>query len=223
MVVECSCHATLGRSLEFISPSEARCSRTEFVSFRHWEEDYDDATMCSECWPHPRGYGVDPEYYRCCNACMCTCDSCRVVLQELVDSTDIDQLLDMDVPAGLAAQTPHQANPPPDNWTDPVEVSTPEGSPERAPQTLRPTGSYVGWLPPPHISMNRSDPNATMIDVECNCHYDRHRGVSCTTRRRVRLDYLSEDGENAMLCEGCYPQPRQMVANRIRLTPCQCI
>ena len=78
--VECNCHATLGRSLEFISPSEARCSRTQLVSFRHLDEDYEKANMCSECWPHLRRYGVDLEYHRCYNASRCTCDSCRVIL-----------------------------------------------------------------------------------------------------------------------------------------------
>ena len=33
--VECFCHATQGRSQEFVSPSEPRCSRTRFVSFRY--------------------------------------------------------------------------------------------------------------------------------------------------------------------------------------------
>ena len=41
--VECFCHATLGRSREFVSLSEARCSRTRLVLFRYWGEDYENA------------------------------------------------------------------------------------------------------------------------------------------------------------------------------------
>ena len=91
----------------------------EFVSFRHWKKDYDDATTCSECWPIPRGYG-DPEYYRGYYACMCTCDSCRVILQELVGATYLEGFLDMGVPARIAAQTLHQVNPSSDNRTGAV-------------------------------------------------------------------------------------------------------
>ena len=61
-----------------------------------------------------------------------------------------------------------------------------------------------------------------IVDVGCNCHHDHHRGGSCTTRRRIQFGYLTGDSENALLCEVCYPQPRQLVANQIRLTPCQC-
>ena len=56
----------------------------------------------------------------------------------------------------------------------------------------------------------------------CNDHDDYHGGVSCTTRRRMHVDYLIEDSENALLCELCYPHPRRLVASQLRLTPCQC-
>ena len=128
MEVECSCHATLGRHPAFISPSVARCSRTEFVSCRHWKEDYSDATMCSECWPIPRTH-VDIEFHRSPCACMYPCDSCRVILQELVITTDLEDLLDMGVPVRIVAQTPHQANPPSSDRTGAVEGPAPEDTP----------------------------------------------------------------------------------------------
>ena len=88
------------------------------------------------------------------------------------------------------------------------------------------TGFTGAGEPPTETSTQPSQQTAsharTMVDVGCDCHHDHHRGVSCTTRRRVRLSYLNEDSENAMLCEGCYPQPLRLVASQIRLTPCQC-
>ena len=62
----------------------------------------------------------------------------------------------------------------------------------------------------------------SIVDVGCSCHHDHHRGVSCTTRRQIRFNYLNEDSENALLCERYCPQPRRLVASQIRLTPCQC-
>ena len=46
---ECFSHATLGRQLEFVSPNEARCTRTRFILFRYWDADYENANMCPEC------------------------------------------------------------------------------------------------------------------------------------------------------------------------------
>ena len=52
-----------------------------------------------------------------------------------MDSTAIDQLLDIDAPPRLAPQLPHQVNPPPDSRIDLLDCHTPEGSPERPPHT----------------------------------------------------------------------------------------
>ena len=62
---------------------------------------------------------------------------------------------------------------PPAGWAGASHPAEPEG--------------YTGWLTPPHIPMDSFDSNATMIEVECNCHYDHHRGISCTVRRQVSL------------------------------------
>ena len=48
-----------------------------------------------------------------------------------------------------------------------------------------------------------------------------HRGTSCTVRRQVSLGYLNNDGKNAALCDICYPHPRLLAQNQLRLTPCQ--
>ena len=52
--MQCYCHTNLDRSLELVAEIEARCFHTQFVSFRHLEEDHEGATMRTECWPHPR-------------------------------------------------------------------------------------------------------------------------------------------------------------------------
>ena len=81
-------------------------------------------------------------------------------------------------------------------------------------------------MPPPNTHkptpMDSSNPNATMIEVECNCRYEVHGGTFCTVRRQVSLGYLKEDGENAMLCGTCYHHPRLLTPDQPRHTPCQC-
>ena len=56
----------------------------------------------------------------------------------------------------------------------------------------------------------------------CRCHYAIHGGSHCTARRQVTLRYLHEHGNDAVLCEACYPVPRILSAQQLRETPCHC-
>ena len=122
--------------------------------------------------------------------------------------------------AGETEQRYGGAGTPPAGWAGASQPRWGVGVPPHPPGgwagALRPAEAecYTGWLTPPRIPVDSSDPSATMIDVGCNCHYNRRRGISCTTRRKVRLGYLNEDRGNAMLCERCYPHPRRLVANQ---------
>ena len=140
MEIQCYCHANLGRSVELVAEIEAPCSHTQFVSFRHLEEDHEGATMCTKCWPHPRGCyrGYTPEFHRSRNACLYTCSLCRVILPDLVDNPPIDRLLDMGVPRWLVTdlqQTPHQVNPSLDDRSELFNYPAPDGTPEQRPHT----------------------------------------------------------------------------------------
>ena len=75
---------------------------------------------------------------------------------------------------GVGAPPAVWAGAPPLRWG----VAAPPCPPGGWAKALRPaeSGGCTGWPPPPHIPMDSSDPNATMIGVECNCHYDRRRG-----------------------------------------------
>ena len=162
------------------------------------------------CYPYPRE--MEPEQLQRGRPCRCTCEVCSSTHQ--TDRGPDDDMIRTD---GTVTSTPSMM----EEYES--EAGESEPSPEEAPGA-----SEAGWLSAhdqliiDHGLNSTTTPDTTMVEVQCYCHHEVDPAGTvprshCRVTRWVTYRHATEDQDNVELCLECYPYPRDLIPESLRL------